>query len=64
MRETDARIYYLEDTVPYKNSYMTVQIYESNQGQDVVNTLEINLTLPENGDGERVSKHIKVKFDE
>ena len=65
MRKTDARIFYLEDTVPYKEGYMTIQVYESNEGLDIRDTLEIDITIPpKEGSENRLSKHIKVKFNE
>ena len=65
MRKTDGRVFYLEDTVPYKDGFMTVQIYESNQGEDIKDALEISVTIPpKEGSDIRLMKHIKVKFDE
>ena len=64
MRKTDARIFYLEDTVPYKEGYMTIQVYESNEGMNSKDTLEIDITVPpKEGSEIRLSKHIKVKFN-
>jgi len=65
MRKTDGRVFYLEDTVPYKEGFLTVQVYESNHGKDTVNCLEINVTIPpKDGSESRLTKHLKVKFDE
>tara|TARA_R110002051_G_scaffold214826_1_gene279556 strand:- start:262 stop:459 length:198 start_codon:yes stop_codon:yes gene_type:complete len=65
MRKTDARIFYLEDTVPYKEGYLTIQVYESNEGMNSMDTLEIDITVPpKEGSEIRLSKHIKVKFNE
>jgi len=65
MRKTDARIFYLEDTVPYKEGFLTIQVYESNEGMDIKDTLEIAITVPpKEGSENRLRKHIKVKFDE
>ncbi len=64
MRKTDGRIFYLEDTVPYKEGFMTLQVYESNQGRDIKDTLEITISIPpKDGSEIRLSKHIKVKFN-
>tara|TARA_Y100000310_G_C20045803_1_gene518260 strand:+ start:153 stop:350 length:198 start_codon:yes stop_codon:yes gene_type:complete len=65
MRKTDGRVFYLEDTVPYKEGFMTVQVYESNHGKDIMDTLEVNISIPpKDGSKIRLSKHIKVKFNE
>ena len=65
MRKTDGRVFYLEDTVPYKEGFMTVQVYESNEGQNTLDCLEFIITIPpKEGSDTRLSKHIKVKFDE
>ena len=65
MRKTDGRVFYLEDTVPYKDGYMTIQVYESNHGTNIKDTLDIDITIPpKDGTKGRVAKHIKVKLDE
>ena len=65
MRKTDGRVFYLEDTVPYKEGFLTIQVYESNHGKDIRDTLEISVTIPpKEGSDNRLMKHIKVKFDE
>jgi hypothetical protein len=65
MRKTDGRVFYLEDTVPYKEGFMTVQVYESYEGNNTMNSVEVIITIPPRKDSDvRVSKHIKVKFDE
>ena len=49
MRKTDGRVFYLEDTVPYKEGFMTVQVYESNEGQNTLDCLEFIITIPPSG---------------
>ena len=65
MRKTDGRVFYLEATVPFKEGFMTVQVYESNHGKDLTNCVEFIITIPpKEGSDTRLRKHIKVKFDE
>lgn len=63
MRKTDARSIYLQDTVPFKDNYLTVEVYESNP-TGRTDSLEIYLTIPSEDNKSRICKHIKVKFND
>ena len=60
MKVTDARITYIQDTFPYKDSFGTIELYELN-GQE---GLRISLTYPaKEGDKHKQVKHYEVNND-
>tara|TARA_Y100000310_G_C20542426_1_gene743957 strand:+ start:110 stop:307 length:198 start_codon:yes stop_codon:yes gene_type:complete len=63
MQKTDDKTIYLEETVPFKDSFLTVSIYESNS-YDTKDTLEIQLTFPPKEGEHRICKYLKVKMEE
>jgi len=61
--KTDARTIYLLDTIPFKDSYMTIELYESHTGTENKGAVEIYLTFPPKDGDHRICKQLRVKYE-